>query len=76
MDRQTALTRFQAWMIQRRLARRTRESYLGHVHRYLATKPTGRAEDAVTAWLSTFAAQRKSPTTQRQALNAIVAFYF
>jgi integrase len=75
MDKKTAITRFQSWMLDRRLARRTRESYLGHVHRYLSTRPTGRAEDAVTAWLSTFAASKKSPTTQRQALNAIVAFY-
>lgn len=75
MDRKTAFTQFKQWMFNRRLSRRTRECYLGHVNRYLSTKPTGNAEEAVTAWLSTFATSKKSPTTQRQALNAIVAFY-
>ena len=75
MDRETAITQFTQWMLNRRLSRRTRECYLGHVHRYLTSKPTGTAEEAVTAWLSTFATSKKSPTTQRQALNAVVAFY-
>jgi len=71
-----ALEQFDKWMIDRHLMRRTRECYLGHASRFAKFKmdgsPTG--PEKVVAYLS-WMAHNRSPVTQRQALNALVALY-
>jgi integron integrase len=71
-----ALEKFDKWMIDRHLMRRTRECYLGHASRFAKFKmdgsPTG--PEKVVAYLS-WMAHNRSPVTQRQALNALVALY-
>jgi len=71
-----ALTKFETWMRERRLMRRTRECYIGHASRFFRFE-AGSAmtpEDKVTAYLSWLASDRSS-VTQKQALNALVALY-
>jgi integron integrase len=71
-----AIAKFHRWMSDRRLMRRTRECYDGHVRRYCGFSKNSAAspEDSVSAYLSWLAANR-SQVTQNQALNAMVAFY-
>ncbi|MEI7912853.1 MAG: integron integrase [Verrucomicrobiota bacterium] len=71
-----ALEKFDAWMRERRLMRRTRECYLGHASRYARFQAPGSvtSEDKVCAYLSWLAGNRSS-VTQKQALNALVALY-
>lgn len=77
MNNQEALQKFKGWMIQRRLAKRTIENYLGHANRYGRFRPVeacSTTEDRVSAYLSHLAETRTS-VTQKQALNAIVNLY-
>jgi len=71
-----ALEKFDAWMKERRLMRRTRECYLGHASRFARFRAADGAtpEDKVCAYLSWLAGNRSS-RTQKQALNALVALY-
>lgn len=71
-----AIETFKTWMSERRLARKTRECYLGHVSRYAKFKAPAdaTAEDKVCAYLS-WLAHNRSSVTQKQALNALVALY-
>jgi integron integrase len=76
MTAKEAIARFEQWMSERRLMRRTRECYLGHAKRFSSfpKTPGATAEESVTAYLSWLASNRSS-VTQKQALNALVAFY-
>jgi integron integrase len=72
-----ALAKFEAWMLDRRLARKTRECYLGHASRFArfhATPGADTPETAVCTYLSWLAGNRSS-ASQKQALNALVALY-
>jgi hypothetical protein len=77
MNNQEALQKFKLWMIQRRLAKRTIENYLGHANRYGRFRPVeacSTTEDRVSAYLSHLA-ETRTGVTQKQALNAIVNLY-
>lgn len=69
-----AISKFKAWMIERRLMRRTQECYLGHAVRFakFRSEPGQTPEEKVCAYLSWLAGNR-SAVTQKQALNALVA---
>lgn len=71
-----ALAKFEAWMMERRLMPKTRESYLGHASRFAKFKSeeTATPEEKVCAFLS-WIAKNRSSATQKQALNALVALY-
>jgi hypothetical protein len=71
-----ALAKFEAWMLERRLMPKTRESYLGHASRFARFKAaeTETPEEKVCAFLS-WIAKNRSSATQKQALNALVALY-
>ena len=77
MNNQEALQKFRLWMVQKRLARRTIENYLGHANRYGRFKPAypcATTEDRVSSYLSHLA-ETRTAVTQKQALNALVNLY-
>jgi len=71
-----ALELFDTWMRRGRLGRKTRECYSGHVIRFSRFKAPDcdTPEQKVCAFLS-WLARNRSRSTQKQALNALVALY-
>jgi integrase len=76
MRPQDALQTFENYLLENRRAKNTRENYIGHVRRFARFRvpPGTSAEDKICAYLSHLA-KKRSPATQKQALNALMTLY-
>jgi len=83
MDRKAKINQVQSETLKvmrfRRMALKTRQSYLGWIERYiwwLFDHPSGSSEEKISAFLSYLATERNvAAATQNQALNAINFYY-